>query len=113
VITLGSISAVELASAFDTEHQALSSHNTESERALRRKYSALLRTAPPAYLLDFARALFFRYGHRWQAYEVIAGHKAAFHSLNAELLEEFGQGINSWRWIHLPVPFRVQPGEMG
>jgi 3-methyladenine DNA glycosylase AlkD len=92
----GMISPIELASAFDNEQQALSIHNTASERALRRKYSALLRTASPEYVLGFAKALFFGHGQRWQAYEVIAGHKAAFHCLNAELLEEFGQGINSW-----------------
>jgi 3-methyladenine DNA glycosylase AlkD len=86
----------ELAVTFDAEQRALTTHNTTSERTLRRKYSTLIRTAPGAYALAFTRELFFKHDHRWQAYELIAGHKAAFHSLNAELLEEFGQGINSW-----------------
>lgn len=85
-----------LALAFDGEHKALPIHITHTERALRRKYSQLLNQAPPDYVLDFARQLVFTYGHRWQAYELVAGHKAAFNSLGRQELEELGQGINSW-----------------
>ena len=86
----------DLASAFHAEHNALSVHKTETERAICRKYSKLLREAAPEYVLNFARALLFSYAHRWQAYEVIAAHKDAFLALRAETLEELGQGINSW-----------------
>jgi 3-methyladenine DNA glycosylase AlkD len=86
----------ELASAFDAEHKALTVHNTDTERAICRKYAVSIKEAPAEYVLEFARQLLVVHGHRWQAYELIAGHKAAFHCLNAELLEEFGQGINSW-----------------
>jgi 3-methyladenine DNA glycosylase AlkD len=92
----GWISPLELAAAFNREQRVLPEHNTASERALRRIYSARLKLATPEYVLDFARGIFFEQGHRWQAYEIIAGHKATFRSLDAELLEEFGQGINSW-----------------
>jgi 3-methyladenine DNA glycosylase AlkD len=85
-----------LAATFDAEHKALTIHITETERAICRKYAALIKQAPAGYVLDFARQLFLTHGHRWQTYEMIAGHKAAFHSLDADLLEEFGQGINSW-----------------
>ncbi len=47
-------------------------------------------------MLAFAGELFSAYGHRWQAYELIAGHKGAFGSLREETLEELGHGINSW-----------------
>jgi 3-methyladenine DNA glycosylase AlkD len=86
----------DLASAFDAEHRALHLHTTSAERAICRKYSVLVRMASPEYVLAFARNLLFAHGHRWQAYEVIASHKAAFNSLDATALEELGQGINSW-----------------
>jgi 3-methyladenine DNA glycosylase AlkD len=86
----------ELAAAFDGEHHALASHITATERAIRRKYSALVHKAPADYVLDFARQLLFSYGHRWQAYELIASHKVAFNRLGSQELEEFGCGINSW-----------------
>ena len=89
-------SPAELASAFDAEQRALAIHITGTERAICKKYSNLVRTASPEYVLVFARHLLFTFGHRWQAYEVIAAHKAAFNSLGAEELEELGQGINSW-----------------
>ena len=90
------ITPAELAVSFDTEHRNLTVHTTNTERAICRKYLSLVKTAPPGYVLDFARCLLGNHGLRWQAYELIAGHKAAFRSLRAGDLEEFGQGINSW-----------------
>jgi 3-methyladenine DNA glycosylase AlkD len=89
-------SSAELAAAFDDEHNALAAHKTTTERAICRKYSALVHEAPTEYVLDFARQMLFIYGHRWQAYELIASHKAAFNCLGSKELEEFGRGINSW-----------------
>jgi 3-methyladenine DNA glycosylase AlkD len=96
MIVLPSTSPAELASAFDAEHRALAVHKTGTERAICHKYSVLIRQAPAEYVLAFARELLFNYGHRWQAYELIAGHKTAFQRLQANELEELGQGINSW-----------------
>ena len=89
-------SPAELASAFDAEHNALTIHNTATERAICRKYSILVRNASPEYVLAFARQVLFKHGHRWQAYELLQAHESAFHSLGAEELEELGKGINSW-----------------
>jgi 3-methyladenine DNA glycosylase AlkD/GNAT superfamily N-acetyltransferase len=89
-------SPAELASTFDAEQSALTIHNTDTERAICRKYSNLVCKASAEYVLTFARKVLFTHGHRWQAYELIAGHKAAFHRLGADELEELGQGINSW-----------------
>jgi len=86
----------DLASAFHAEHNALSVHKTETERAICRKYSKLLHEAAPEYVLGFARALLFGHALRWQAYEIIAAHEEAFLTLRTETLEELGQGINSW-----------------
>lgn len=91
-----SSSPAELASAFDVEHRALTVHKTDTERAICRKYSILVRQASPEYVLAFAHELLFTHDHRWQAYEIIAAHKAAFQSLRADELEALGQGINSW-----------------
>ncbi len=46
--------------------------------------------------MSLARELLFTYGHRWQAYELIAAHKEAFLGMGEAELTEFGQGINSW-----------------
>jgi 3-methyladenine DNA glycosylase AlkD len=89
-------SLAELALAFHVEHQALVVHVTDTERAICRKYSALVRQAPAEFVLAFARELLFTYGYRWQAYELIAGHQLAFKSLGGHELEQLGQGINSW-----------------
>lgn len=85
-----------LASDFDLEQRALTLHNTDTERALCRKYSAAIRQASPQYVLEFAEHLLFDFGHRWQAYELIAGHGATYRSLSAITLEHLGQGIDSW-----------------
>jgi 3-methyladenine DNA glycosylase AlkD len=94
--TWESTSPLELASAFDAEQRALSTHNTDSERSIRLKYSSILRQAPAEYVLSFSKQLLFTHGHRWQAYEIIAAHRQAFQSLRTDELEQLGQGINSW-----------------
>jgi 3-methyladenine DNA glycosylase AlkD len=91
-----SASPLELASAFDAEQRALSTHNTDSERSIVQKYSIILHQAPAEYVLSFSRRLLFTHDHRWQAYEIIAAHKQLFQSLRADELEQLGLGINSW-----------------
>jgi 3-methyladenine DNA glycosylase AlkD len=91
-----STSPAELAAAFDSEHRDLAIHITNTERAICRKYSGLIRQSSPEYVLAFARQLLFTHGHRWQAYELIQAHKATFCLLGAAELEELGEGINSW-----------------
>ncbi len=89
-------SPAQLAAAFHGEHAALLVHNTTSERAICRKYSALVSKATAEYVMSLARELLFSYGHRWQSYELIAAHKQAFSSLREAELTELGQGIDSW-----------------
>ena len=89
-------SPAELAKAFDTDTRSLPVHNTSAERGICRKYADRIKPYPEEYVLEFARALIFTHARRWQAYELIQGHKAAFRSLGADELEELGQGINSW-----------------
>ncbi len=84
----------EVALAIDAELCALRVRNTPSERAVLRRHSRMLKGANPEFVLDVARALLKE--HRWLAYELIAGHKAAFQSIGEAEVEEFGHGINSW-----------------
>jgi len=90
------LDAKTLAAAMDAELRALPVQNTPNARAVRRKYSQLLKKAAPEFILAVARELFKAYGHRWAAYELIAAHKPAFQSLGEAEIEELGQGINSW-----------------
>jgi len=83
-----------VALAIDAEIRALPVQNTPNERAIRRKYSRMLKDSNPEFILDVARALIKQ--HRWLAYELVAAHKAAFQSLGEAELVGFGQGINSW-----------------
>jgi 3-methyladenine DNA glycosylase AlkD len=80
----------------DAEIRRLPRQYLPDMRSIRRAYSQKIKSASPEYVLEFARQLFFKHGQRWNAYEIIAGHKAAFCSLGAAELEELGQGINSW-----------------
>jgi 3-methyladenine DNA glycosylase AlkD len=96
MITAERVSPVELASAFDAEHRALTVHVTKTERAICRKYAAVVHQASAEYVMSVGCAMLFTYDLRWQAYELIASHQGAFHSLGEKELEELGQGINSW-----------------
>ena len=88
-----------LAAAIDAEICSLPVHSTSTERAVRQKYSRGLKKAEPGFIFDLARELLNVYQHRWIAYELIRAHTAAFHNLGEEIIEEFGQGINSWESV--------------
>jgi 3-methyladenine DNA glycosylase AlkD len=90
------LSAEEVAARLDAEIRALPVRNTPNERAVRRKYSRLLRNESGPFVLDVARALLAKYDQRSSAYELIADHREAFQRVGEAELEEFGQGINSW-----------------
>ncbi len=91
-----SLSPSELAASFDAEQRLLTVQNTCSERALVRKYTAGMQQALPEFVLSFSHLLLIDYGHRWQAYELIASHRATYLSLDEGELERLGRGIDSW-----------------
>ncbi|MFH1609022.1 MAG: DNA alkylation repair protein [Candidatus Bipolaricaulota bacterium] len=93
--TPGSGSAQEVAAAIHAEIRALPVQNTPNTRALRRRYSALLKRESPTFILDVARELLKR-GYRGFPYELIRKHRAAFQSLGEAGIEELGQGMDSW-----------------
>jgi 3-methyladenine DNA glycosylase AlkD len=85
-----------VASEIDAEIRLLAIRNTPNVRAIRRKYSRLLKETDPTIVLEVARALLKDFDHRWIAYELIANHREAFQHIRSTKLEEFGHGINSW-----------------
>ncbi|NIV29738.1 MAG: hypothetical protein GWN58_09600 [Anaerolineae bacterium] len=85
-----------IASEIDAEIRALPVQNTPNVRAVRRKYSRVLKQADPQCVLDVARELLNTHRHRSVPYELIRSHRQAFESLGETELEELGQGINSW-----------------
>ena len=89
-------SARQTASRLRAEIEALPVKNTPTIRAIRRRYSRQLKSAPAEFVLDVARGVMEASVHRWVAFELIRGHGRAFNSIGELELEEFGQGINSW-----------------
>lgn len=87
---------IEVASAIDADLRALAVRNTQTMRAIRRRYSLRLRTARAEFILRLARKLLQTEAYRWIAYELIRDHSTAFECLGEKELEELGQGLDSW-----------------
>jgi len=85
-----------LAAEMVSEIQNLPQRNTPNERAVRMKYSRILKKADPTFVLEMARTLLKEFGFRWHAYELIANHEPAFQLIGEKELVAFGKGINSW-----------------
>lgn len=90
---------VAVAAAFDAEINALPVKRTPTVRLVRRKYTALLASAPPAFVFDVVRTLVRDYGRRGLAYELLAYHREAFARVGEAELEALGQGIDSWQAV--------------
>ncbi|MEW5807592.1 MAG: DNA alkylation repair protein [Acidobacteriota bacterium] len=89
----------KVASTIDADIQALAVRNTQTMRAVRRKYSRMLRLASPEFVLQLARKLLKIDAYRWIAYELIQSHKPTFERLGEAEVEDLGQGINSWSTV--------------
>jgi 3-methyladenine DNA glycosylase AlkD len=88
--------AQSLAIQIDAEIRASPLQNTPHVRAIRRRYSQVLRTAPAAFVFELATALLEKFGQRWVAYELIRAHPGALALVGEAELEALGQGIDSW-----------------
>ena len=88
--------AKEIAVAIDEEIRALSFHNTPALRAIRRKYSRVLNSAKPEFVVRLARILCKDEDRRWLALELIANHRVTFKCLDEAAVERLGKDINSW-----------------
>ena len=88
-----------IASEFDAEVCALARRNIPNMRRISRRYAQRLKDHPPDFVLTVVSTLVRDYGYRGPAYEVLAGHRAAFHSLGLAEIEALGQGIDSWKAV--------------
>jgi 3-methyladenine DNA glycosylase AlkD len=71
--------------------------NTPVEREALRKHARRLAAAPAEFILALAKDLIQTGDNcRWLAYELVAGHRAAFRAIGEAELAEFGRGMNSW-----------------
>ena len=77
---------------------ALVDQNVSAIRGVRREFSLRLEKAPSDLVMGLALRLTRRREVilRFVAYELIQHHKPSFDSLNARVLEELGQGLDSW-----------------
>jgi len=73
--------------------------NTPAVRSIRREYSRALRREEAELILAVAKEVLQVYGYRMIPYELIRSHPAAFRSLDADRLEDLGQGIDSWQAV--------------
>jgi 3-methyladenine DNA glycosylase AlkD len=63
---------------------------------LRREFARSLKDAPPEFVLEVARELFYKYDNPGHASSLLMFHQETFQTLGEDEIEEFGQGINSW-----------------
>jgi 3-methyladenine DNA glycosylase AlkD len=84
------------AAEIDRQIRALTLRNTPNVRSIRRAFSRRIGQESGDYVLELAKTLFHEYGYRSVPFELIEAHREAFLSLNEEILQELGQGINSW-----------------
>lgn len=75
---------------------ALPVRNTPHERAIRKKYSAMLANASPEMIYEVGKLLIHEAELPWLGFELIASHKPCFIQLGEKELEQLGGGINSW-----------------
>lgn len=77
--------------------------DTSSVRAVRRRYSQLLKDKPGQEVRGFVRSLLHDAGwaERVVAWEVLADHKSAFALVNDQLAEEMAYGLSDWASVDL------------
>jgi len=90
------VDAKEVAVSILAECDSLPVQNASTMRAVRKKYSSLLKESQGDFVIQIARELKQTGRFRWIGYELILANKAAFKCLDAGEAEELGQGINSW-----------------
>ena len=85
-----------VAEEIDAAARALAPSTTAEARALRRKWTRVLRASPARDVLGAATALLERHGQRFLAYELIRFHSGALALVDRETAERLGQGMGSW-----------------
>jgi 3-methyladenine DNA glycosylase AlkD len=87
-----------LAAEIDARLHTLPTHTTDSVRALRKEYTRQLASQPAGFVTALAFELLRRpqFDLRFIAYELIHFHRPALRSLDAEMVQQLSQGIDSW-----------------
>jgi 3-methyladenine DNA glycosylase AlkD len=90
--------AAALAPKLLGEIAALKTRDTPSVRAVRRRWSAQLKSASAADVLDLARAYEAAAGQggKWVAYELIRFHRGAFAAVGEVQIADFAGRVDSW-----------------
>ncbi len=86
----------EYAASIISECDSLTTRNTAGLRLIRCEYSRLLKEMEGEVVIQIARLLRDSERYRWFGYELVRAHPEAFKRLDISLLEELGQGIDSW-----------------
>jgi len=76
--------------------EGLAVPNTPNLRLICRKYSRILLVAQGDFVIQIARELHQTTRFRWVGYELVRAHPRAFKLLDAAILEDLGQGMDSW-----------------
>ena len=90
------IDVEQLSEEIKARIRALPDSSVRRVRPVRREFSRRLAQAQPQQVIELALGLLDVPGLRWVAYELVHHHKTALGSLDAETLERFGQGMDSW-----------------
>ena len=96
MVTTANLDPAAMAAQMDAEMRARLVRNAKTARAVRRKYSRLLRSEPGELVLEVGQALVHARGQRWLGTELVRSHRGAFGQVSEAELEDFGRGINSW-----------------
>lgn len=88
--------------------QALEPANTANLRSVRRALSNEVKRGPAALVVALALEL-LRMGHRFIACELVHAHNSALASLNIDLVESFGVGMNSWHSVDIFCTYIAGP----
>jgi 3-methyladenine DNA glycosylase AlkD len=89
---------MDAAAAIAREVEALPRRDTASVRAVRKRWSATLRSAPAAEVLAIAVAMEAQASQtgKWVAYELVRFHPAAFDAIPEAQVAEFAGRARSW-----------------
>jgi 3-methyladenine DNA glycosylase AlkD len=88
--------AKQVALAHLAAYRALPDKSAKPVWKLRRAFARSLQEAPPDYVLQVARELFAEGQSPGHAYVLLNSHEGAFAILDEQIVEAFGQGIDSW-----------------
>jgi 3-methyladenine DNA glycosylase AlkD len=90
------ISVDKIAEEIRTVFSALPDSSVPSVRPVRREFSKRLARVNAQQVIELALGLLDEPGIRWMAYELVHYHQPALASLDEEVLEQFGRGMDSW-----------------